>query len=159
MAIVLCVIYQDRIMKFLLRVTRGLPRIQRYIHKHFSDMTGGKFVVFIHHANRLHAALDYIDRNETGWNIHLVCCRNEDAHGKDQDYDEIRECLPILKKIGLYPHFNIDLLYKDMEFGPEVIDEVSEELGVRKNRIMIGSIHDFHKFDYDELGGVRIIFG
>lgn len=115
-------------------------------------MINGRFVVFINHPNRLYEILRYVNRNETGWNIVLVHCGNK------KTFKEIEELLPKLTEAGVFPHFNITLVYKNAEFGPALIDKVSEEFDVRKNRIMIGSIHHFHKFDYEELGGVRIIF-
>jgi cephalosporin hydroxylase len=120
-------------------------------------MTEGKFIVFIHHISRLHGILNYIDRNETGWNIILVHCADAD-HPHDRSYDEIKEALPILKSAGVYPHFNLSLLYKDRPFSPELVEELSKKFKVRTNRILIGSIHHEHPYDYDDLGGVRIIF-
>ncbi len=161
LVIVLCVIYQDYIFKFLLRTTKKrFPYLHKYIQMHFSDLTEGRLVAFIHTIERLHQILQYIDRNETGWNITLVHCNegDNDTHS-DAVFKELQETLPTLQKAGFYPHFNIDLLYKNKPFGPQVIREVSEELDVRMNRILIGSIHNYHAFDYEELGGVRIIFG
>ena len=57
----------------------------------------------------------------------------------------------------MFPHLTIEVDYRDEEFGPEVIDKVSKEMKVRRNRILIGSIHNSHNFDYEELGGVRIV--
>lgn len=160
--LVLGVIYQDKIMRILLRATKStFPALHRYLKRHFSDMTEGKFIAFVHHANRLHTLLDYIDRNETGQSVTVVYCNNKDLDDEDDEknFQEIKETLPYLAKAGFLPHFKVDLKYVNKPFGPDVIDEVSEELGVRKNRILIGSIHAFHQFNYDELGGVRIVFG
>ncbi len=156
--LVLIVIYQDYIAKFLLRVTRtSSPAIHRYIEKHFSDMTGGKFVAFIHKVERLRPILQYIDRNETGWNIILVYC-NDGTDASQKIFEEIRKTIPVLQKAGFFPHFRINLIQKNMPFGPETIESVSRELDIRKNRILIGSIHGHHDFEYDSLGGARIIF-
>jgi hypothetical protein len=67
--------------------------------------------------------------------------------------------LPSLKKAGVFPHLNINLKYVNQHFGPAAIDEVANDLKINKNRILIGSIHHTHEFDYHELGGVRIISG
>ena len=160
LAIVLLVIYQDYAFKFFLRITKHmLPSLHRFLRIHFSDVTSGKFVAFISSVGRLKPILDYIDRNETGWNITLVHCRDPREHDSEKSFEEIRSALPVLKEAGFYPHFNIDLVYKDAAFGPEVIEEISRELGVHTNRVLIGAIHDMHAFDYEDLGGVRIIFG
>ena len=73
-------------------------------------------------------------------------------------YKEINEKIPVLQEAGVYPKFNITHHYLNLDFGPEAISEASKEFKVRKNRIMIGSIHHFHDFEYSDLGGVRIIF-
>ncbi len=154
--VVLSVIYEDMVLAFLLRTTRSVPALYRYIERTFNDLIQGKFVVLIHNTNRLHKILDYIYRNETGRKITLVVCR--DANGNDGAYEEIKETLPYLAKAGIYPKLKLSLVYRDEAFGPEVVDSVSDEFGIRKNRILIGSIHDHHPYTYDELGGVRIIF-
>ena len=103
--------------------------------------------------SKLHNILRYIDRNETGWQITLVTC---DTDGK-ATAEELERVIPILQQAGFYPHFHITVLHKDQPFGPRVIDQVAEELDIRKNRILIGTIHHTHKFEYENLGGVRII--
>lgn len=153
--LVLVIVYQDYILKFAMRVTRNMPFIHNYLKKNFNDLIEGKFIVFVHHIDRLHGILEYVNKNETGWNIIVVHCKSKE-NGKA--FKEIEETIPYLQKAGVYSHFKIELVYKNKEFGPEIIDEVSSEFGVRKNRILIGSIHHFHEFNYDELGGVRIIF-
>jgi amino acid transporter len=155
--IVLGIVYQDGLARFALRSTRHVPVLHRYITRHFQDMTEGKFIVFIHHLSNLHRIMDYINRNETGWNIILVHCADPD-HPHDRSYKELEEALPILKKSGVFPHFNVKLAYKDKPFTPELVEEVSKEFKVRKNRVLIGSIHHEHPYFYDEFGGVRIIF-
>jgi hypothetical protein len=150
--IVFLIVYQDYVLRIFKRLTSRISWINEYIIRNFNDMIEGKFIVFIHNTDRIYEILDYVNRNETGWNIILVHCENKES------FKEIEEVLPCLKKAGVHPHFKITTVFEPMPFGPEVIDKVSKKYGVRKNRIMIGSIHHFHKFDYDELGGVRIIF-
>lgn len=150
------VIYQDDIVKFLLRFFGKVPGVNKFLRNNFEDMIEGKFVVFIHNVGRLHQILDYINKNETGWNIVLVHCHDK-GDKMDKEYDEIKQALPVLKKAGVFPHLNISLMRKNEEFGPEMIDKISKECKIRKNRILIGSIHSSHQFDYDQLGGARII--
>jgi amino acid transporter len=156
--IVMSIIYMDYIMRFLLRTTRRFPRINKYIRDHFEDVTDGRFVVFVHHERRLYQALNYIDRNETGWNIQLVVCRSTEYKKRDHTYYQLKELLPKLQQAGAFAHFDIKLDYIDEDFGPEMIDKAAKKYKVRKNRMMIGSIHHTHPFDYSDLGGVRIIF-
>lgn len=157
LVIVFLMVFQDVFLKVILRATKHIKPIHHYIERHFDDMTDGRFVAFIHHVDKLNEILDYINRNETGWNVTLVHCNNRDKTSYDKTFTELQLVVKNLKKMGAYKHMSISLLYVNKPFGPNVIDEVSENLDIRKNRILIGSIHDSHPFDYIELGGVRII--
>lgn len=150
-------VYEDNIARFFLRITERIPIIHKYILTHFEDMTDGKYVVFIHHINRIYHILEYISKNETGRNIILVHCAGPDESHMES-FGEIQNALPILQKAGVFPHFNLKLIYKNEHFGPEMVSKIARELKVRKNRILIGSIHHDHPYDYNQLGGVRIIF-
>jgi amino acid transporter len=153
--LVLLTIKQDVIVRASIRLTKPFKKLHNSLQRQFQDITNGTFVAFIHHVSRIHEILSYIDRNETGRNIVLVHCRN--GKGTD-DLMEIEAIIPVLQNAGVYPHLNIQVMYMDEPFSPAVVDKVSTELRVRKNRIMIGSIHEEHQFDYQELGGARIIF-
>lgn len=155
--VVLAIIYQDYIMRFALRVTRRYPKIYNYLNERFNDMTEGRFAAFVHHPNRLYRILNYIDKNETGRNVHLICCQSGDKNNRKKNYEAIKEVLPYLVRAGMFSHLNVSVDYLNEEFGPGVIDKVSKEMKIRRNRILIGSIHNSHNFDYEELGGVRIV--
>lgn len=154
-------INMDYILGVLLRATVRIPKLHNFLQKRFDSMSKGSFIVFFHHLRRLHEILSYIDRNEIGKTIYLVHCDN---HEKDRPkrnikkFDELEKMLPILKRAGVFPYFNIIPVFKSKPFGPKMISEVSKEFNVPHNRILIGSIHHEHEFDYDDLGGVRIIF-
>ncbi|MSR86770.1 APC family permease [Candidatus Peribacteria bacterium] len=158
-AIVLTVIYLDYVLIFLLRITRFLPTLHRSLEQDFRHIIDRHFGVFIHKVSRLQPILDYINRNETGRKITLFHCKNVDGTKNQKAFDAIRNALPHLKKAGFYPHLTIELREIDMPFGPGTIDRVSKLFHMKKNRIFIGSIHREHRFDYSDLGGVRIIFG
>ncbi len=148
----------DWVLQLILRFTKYLRKIDEFVYKNFQDVTNGSFVVFIHHVDRLFQVLEYINKNETGRNVILVHCNNGNKEQYDKSLEELKEVLPNLKKAGAFPHFNMDVVYKNKPFSPDLIDEVSKEFKIRKNRILIGSIHDEHPFEYSDLGGVRIIF-
>lgn len=152
----------DFVYKGLLRLSYRIPILYNFILRHFEDITSGKFIVFVHHLDRLYEILAYINRNEVGRHIYLIHCNNyADIHGNKeykQSFEEFKQTLPHLQKAGVFPHYSIELLFKNEPFGPKVINEVSKELHIRKNRILIGSIHKEHEFDYEDLGGVRVIF-
>lgn len=158
MTIVFFFLHIDWLFQFMLRFTRYLRKIDDFVLKHFDDLTSGRFVVFIHHINRVYEILEYINTNETGKNVILVHCNSGNKEQYEKSLKELKEVLPALQKAGAFPHFHITVVYKNESFGPHLIEKISQEFKVRKNRILIGSIHEEHPFDYAQLGGVRIIF-
>lgn len=156
--VVLFIIYQDYVLKFALRMTKHLPILNKLIYRKFSDLVEGRFVVFINHLHRIYPILEYINRNETGYNITLIHCASDDSKHHKEMTEQIKTLIPELKKAGVMPHLNIDFMQAKKPFGPELVEEISNKLHIRKNRMFIGSIHHFHAFDYAQLGGVRIIF-
>lgn len=154
--LILFVIYQDYVVKFLMQFTARIPFLNRPIEKYFKQITDGRFVVFIRHVNRLYPILEYIHKNETGLNITLVHCKNNTD--SEKKFKEIKQAIPVIQEAGVFPKFNIDLIDINEPFGPKVVKAISKKLGIEGNRIFIGSIHNFHDFDYDELRGSRIIF-
>ena len=157
--IVFATIYLDFVLKFFVRLTRVIPFVSNYFRNLYTKLNDkGQFVVFIHNIDRLYKILDYIDRNEIGRHIYLVHCNNGDKKVHEQRFKELQNIVPVLQKSGVFPNFDLQLVYKNEPFGPEVINEVAKEFNIQKNRILIGSIHEEHPFDYAQLGGVRIIF-
>jgi len=148
----------DDIYISLLHVSRNASIIHTWLQRHFDDIIAGKYVVFVHHIERLYDVLEYINRNEIGRDIYIVHCNNNDKKYYQKSFKNFEETLPHLQRAGVFDHFNLHLLYRNEPFGPEVVDKISKELKVRKNRILIGSIHRTHPFDYESLGNVRIIF-
>jgi amino acid transporter len=156
--LVLTMVYLDDVLRFLIRFTNRNAFINGLINKYFEDVTSGTVLVFINHSNRLYSVLHYIHRNETAKNIIFVHCKNWDNKNDRERYHEINDKIPVLQEAGVFPKLNIKHHYLNIPFGPEAISEASKEFKVRRNRIMIGSIHRFHDFEYSDLGGVRIIF-
>lgn len=157
--IVLGVVYQDQIIRALVNFTKkyaSLEKISRYLDRKFPDLVQGKFIAFIHHANRLHKILEYISRNETGRDIILVHCKNP-KDVQNLEFERIKNILPILQEVGVFPHLKFTLEHIEQKFGPKLIEYVSEKYNVRKNRIMVGLIEDFDDFNYQDVEGVRII--
>lgn len=155
--VVFIVINQEYFLRLALKLTKKITPVHRCILAYFRDLTQGTVAVFINNCHRLQPILDYIKRNESSRSLLLVVCASE-TKTLNEEYEKIKEALPHLHKAGFYRNFTIDLMYIDKPFGPEIIDEVSTQYHIRKNRIFIGSIHHSHPFEYEELGGVRVIF-
>lgn len=154
MLIVILVIYYDYVLRFILTLTVKIPFMHRFVLRQFNDVIEGRFVVFIRHLGKLQAILDYINKNETGRHVTFVACKNA-IH--TDTYQELNHLLPDIQKAGFFKHLKVDVVYYPKEFGPKAVDDISRKLKIHKNRIFIGAIHHEHKFDYDDLGGVRII--
>ncbi len=153
------VIHQDSLVRIALTFTHRLSLLDDYLRREFADMTQGRFVVFIKGVSRLERILRYIDSNEVGRDITLVhCSKAGKSSEEDKSFQELKLTIPRLQNAGFYPHLRFHLVQVPQAFGPETVDALSRELKIRKNRIFCGSIHHAHHFDYDELGGVRIIF-
>ncbi len=154
--LVFTVVYRDYVIKAIIRFSRSMPAVHKYFSNKFEDMVKGRFAVFIHHPSRLFDLLEYINKNENGWDITLVHCESENGKS-DHVVEDLKKLVPEMQKLGGFSHFKIQILYYKEKFSPEIIEKVSRDISISKNRIMIGSIHDTHGFDYEELGGVRII--
>jgi amino acid transporter len=148
---VLIYMYRDYINSWWLGI-RGFTTEKS---KSFMELTSGRYVVFIHRTKNLYQILNYINQNEVGRSVLIVHCESEDSH--DKVFEDVQAAIPMLGKTGVYDHLSLEIKQIDMKFGPEAIDYISKAEGVSKNRIFIGSIHDHHDFDYEDLGGVRII--
>ncbi len=148
-------IYRDLIIKFFIRSSEGFPKIQNYLLKHFESITKGEYIVFVNSTTRLATIFEYIRKNETGLNLIIIHC-SKHAHSKV--LDEIRESIPVLQKAGVGTDFNIHFVHFNGIFSPEVIDQITKEFKIQRNNVFMGSIHESHKFDYEDLNGVRIIF-
>jgi hypothetical protein len=156
--VVYAVIYQEPILKHLIKHLPDGSFIKEVIELKFKRVVEGRYIIFLRHLDRLFPTLEYLIRNENNYNVTIVHCGTEDDPKKDTLYQKLQKVIPELQSAGVYPHLNIDTTYKKGKFGPAMVKQVSEEFNIAQNRILIGSIHHTHPFDYEELGGVRIIF-
>ena len=148
---VMCYIYRD----YLFTWVSTFLQQKEFTSHMFNKITESKYAVFVHDIQNLYNLMDYINTNEVGRNIIFVHCK--DPESGDKTYIEIQSALPILRQTGVFRHLNINIVQTQYEFGPEAINDISDRYNIAKNRIFIGSIHDYHHFDYEDLGGVRII--
>ena len=152
-SLVLAVIYKESMLKHLLHITRKYARLHIVAKKIYENAVSSKFYVFVHHADRLFEVLQYIHKNENGRYVTVIHCE-----GNHKERDVFEEVLPSLKKAGVFPHLHVTFDYLPQEFSPKTIDEYTRRRRINKNRVFIGSIHHHHEFNYEDLGGVRIIF-
>jgi len=119
------------------------------------DITNIRLVLFVRGGalSRLSKAFDYIQRNESSRKIVVVHLYKE--HNSEEE-EEILRSLKILEE--LFPEMKIDYFPRQGQFGPEMVETLSQELKVPKNYMFIGAPEAKHKFSLEDLGGVRVIF-
>ncbi len=154
---VMMFVYRDMITRLLLRASKNITPVYAVIHRYFKQVTAGQYLVFIHTPERLFKILTYINNNEAGRNVLIVHCNDTTDPDDNKHSEDIKAFIPLLQKSGVYPHLNIDYIEKEGEFNPEMVHAVSESHNISKNRIFVGSLHDYFTYEYKDLGGVRII--
>jgi len=150
---VFCVMYRKRFYAVMKRVTTGLPKIHRFFSHRLDEAADDRIVAFIHHVDRLFPILDYINKNESGQNITLVHCRS----GHKQRAHQLEHLIKDIHVAGFFPNFDINVDYEDQPFGVSAVRDYARRHRVPLNKIFIGSIHHYHEFNYEDLGGVRVI--
>ena len=119
------------------------------------DITNIRLVLFVRGGalSRLSKAFDYIQRNESSRKIVVVHLFKEDH---PEESEEILRSLKILEE--LFPEIKIEYFPRQGQFGPQIVETLSQELKVPKNYMFIGAPEAKHKFSLEDLGGVRVIF-
>lgn len=148
--VVIGYIYRAVLAKILLKLTFGNELALDF----YENVTGSRYAVFIHHPKSLFQVLEYIDQNEAGRNVLLVHCIDKNDKS---NWLNLKQILPALQAAGVYTNMRLKLIGLESDFGPEAIKRVSHDYNLLTNRIFVGSVKSYHKFDYDDLGGVRII--
>lgn len=103
-----------------------------------------------HLANLNRAAL-YVLGNEQTFRLLVVHVHSSDR----QAPPHLADHLTIIDQ--LYPELRIDFVSVAGRFGPELIERLSQRLGVPKNYMFIGTPGDTFPHNIAELGGVRLI--
>jgi amino acid transporter len=150
---VFCVMYRKRFYAAMRRITTGLPAVHRFFDRKFEKAAEDRLVAFVHHVDRLFPIMDYINRNESGQNVTLVHCR----HGHKQRAHQLEHLVSDMKLGGFFPNFQVSVEYLDIPFGIQAVKEYARRHRIPTNKIFIGSIHHYHEFNYEDLGGVRVI--
>lgn len=151
--LVLSVIYKKDVYTMFAKITTFLPPVHEWFERRIHHATNYHVYVFVHHVERLFEILKYIKTNESATNITLIHCE----HGHNKRSERLREILTALKEAGFFPQYNVEVVYLKEKFGPDVVASFAKRRDVKPNKIFIGSIHHYHRFKYQDLGGVRII--
>jgi amino acid transporter len=155
--IVLTMIYRDYILEWLMAALKPVPFLQKLIEPLFLHVINTRIVLFAHHPEKLYSSLDYIRRNETSRRITIVFCKNK-SHTSEEQVESFKKFITFFTEARIFPHFDLDFIVEEeMVFGPETVKAYASRFRIGRNNIFIGSIHSFHDFTFDDLGGVRII--
>ncbi|MBM3812444.1 MAG: APC family permease [Acidimicrobiia bacterium] len=99
----------------------------------------------------LNRAALYVLNNEVTNNLKVVHCYEQEA----QIAENLSAHLETVDR--LYPLLRIDLVLVKGKFGPELIERLSQRLGVPKNYMFMGTPGGRFPHNIAELGGVRLI--
>jgi amino acid transporter len=127
--------------------------IRRTIYRKIEEISGDEVVYFTKgdDISVLNRAALYVLKNEQTNHLKVVSA----YENEDDLRPELAKELATVDH--LYPQLKIDFLAVKGAFGPELIERLSQRLGVPKNSMFIGTPGDRFPHRVEDLGGVRII--
>ncbi len=135
------------------RVMAANEWVRRTVYGKIEQISGNQVVYFTKgdDISVLNRAALYVLKNEQTNRLKVVSAY--------QNEDDIRpELAQELATVDhLYPQLKIDFLAVQGTFGPELIERLSQRLGIPKNAMFIGTPGDRFPHRVEDLGGVRII--
>jgi len=123
------------------------------VERRIAEINSQQMVFFTRGDNlaTLNQAVLYVRRNEHTDRIKVVII------GKDEGVipDRLESDLAFLDEA--YPRVDIDFVFVKGTFGPEIIQQLSQEWDIPTNFMFIGAPGDHFMYGLAELGGVRLI--
>lgn len=157
MYLVISMIYRDYILDFLATSTLGLPWLHPIAESWLQHVIRPRIILFAHHPETLYRSLNYISRNETSRRITVVFC-SKNTQESDRFEKQFKEYINFFKEAGIFPLLDISFEVEAHQwFGPAVVRDYAHRYRITRNNIFIGSIHHSHSFNFEDLGGVRVI--
>jgi len=130
-----------------------LNQATRWMRVKIDDINAQQIVFFTrgHNIANLNNALLYVRQNEHTNRLKIVTVTNSDV--------VLPESLPQELKFldAAYPEIDVEFVQIEGRFSPELIQNLSDEWGIPKNLMFIGSPGGKLPYGLDELGGVRLI--
>ncbi|TPG67199.1 hypothetical protein EAH73_05570 [Hymenobacter nivis] len=117
------------------------------------ELNEQEFVYFTKGDNvaNLNKVMTYVEENELTNHLKIVLLLRE---GQQVPAGLLTD-LGVLDRA--YPNIHLDFVARPGRFGPDLSTELSEEWGIPKNFMFIGSPGDKFRYQVSELGGVRLI--
>ncbi len=153
MFITLCVVFQKDLLRTLRKTFFFIKPLHDRLDQWYFQTIHNRVYVFVHESQNLFQILQYIHKNESGHFVTIIHCQQSMRESKHT----IQHVIPCLHAAGVFPHLNIDFEFINKPFGPEVINSYATKHHIDHSKIFIGSIKDYHNFEYAQIGGVRII--
>lgn len=124
-----------------------------FLKKSLEKINAQQFVFFTKGDNLaiLNQVLQYVQNNEKSGELKIVTVIDSSA----AQNETLRHDLEVLDRA--YPDVKIEYLEIEGYFGPELIETLSNQWGIPKNFMFIGSPGDRFPYKVSELGGVRLI--
>jgi amino acid transporter len=134
-------------------VVTHATEISSAIHQKIDEINAQQFVFFTRGDSiaNLNQAMLYVQGNEHTNRLKVVTV----AQDRSQVPARLEPDLRFLDEA--YPEVDIEFLIVDGEFGPELIEHLSQDWDIPANFMFIGSHGDHFPYRLEELGGVRLI--
>ncbi len=155
--LVIIMIYRDYILEWIDQALSPIKVLKRLVDPLFEHVINSRIILFAHEPSKLYQSLEYIRRNETSRRITIVFCRKR-ADSANRKIERFRDYVHWFKEANIYPHFDLSFIVEEeLAFGPETIKAYANRFKIGHNNVFIGSIHQEHNVNFEDLGGVRII--
>ena len=124
----------------------------RYLKNMHKKVNSQEFVFFTKGDDVaiLNKVMQYVQNNETTKRLKIVNVKHNDSSN-----DLLIQDLKVLDRA--YPDIKIEFIEIEGDFGPDLINDLSEKWNIPKNFMFIGSPGDRFSYKVSELGGVRLI--
>ena len=138
---------------FTAAVVSPMTNLARAVREKIDAINAQQIVFFTRGDNiaNLNNALLYVRQNENTNRLKVVTVTNSEVKVSDglaQELDFLDQA---------YPEIDIEFVQLEGQFGPELIQELSDRWNIPKNLMFIGSPGGRLPYDLGELGGVRLI--
>ena len=161
MLVILVMLSRISLLKAALSLVRSLTasvvgpmtQITKAVREKIDEINAQQIVFFTRGDNiaNLNNAMLYVRQNEHTNRLKIVTVINEHV----QAPENLKQELEFLDQA--YPEIDIDFVQLEGQFGPDLIQELSDKWNIPRNLMFIGSPGGRLPYDLGELGGVRLI--
>jgi hypothetical protein len=161
MAVIALMLYRIPLLKLMLGVVRAttanlvgpLTATSKWVRDKIEEINSQQVVFFTRGDNvaNLNSAMLYVSGNEDTNRIKVVTVVDDESDVPDR----MKQDLQFLDEA--YPEIDIEFVVMEGDFGPKLIQELSDKWNVPTNLMFIGSPGGKLVYGLAELGGVRLI--